>query len=111
MLVLIPAHCNCTATVSWLIAVAAGAGAQTFLVDTTSTTGEVERLYQRLGSRIRAQANLALAPDDKLRDSIPDDLAANGLTAILVGIREPVHYATGLSPRDDAQTLIRALTH
>ncbi len=110
MLVLIPVRCNCTAAVSWLIGVASGAHARTFLIYTIGTKSAVVRLSQRLDRGIRAKANLALEPDNRLRSSIPD-FQSDGLAAILVGVSQPVHYATGLSPHDDPTTLIRALTH
>lgn len=112
MLVLIPAHCKCSATVSWLITVAAGAHAHTFLIYTTSTAADVERMSQRLSSGIRVQASLALEPGNVLRSSIPGNPHQDDLAAILVGVTEdPVNYATGLSPRDNPTTLIHALTH
>jgi len=112
MLVLIPARCKCNTTVSWLISIASGAHARTFLIYTASTKADVVRLSQRLDTGIRAQATLALEPDNRLRGSIPDTLRSDGLAAILVGITpRSVHYATRLSPHDDPTTLIRALTH
>lgn len=112
MLVLIPARCNCSATVSWLISIAWGAHARTFLIYTTSTEANVVRLSQRLDSGIRAEASLALDLDNRLRSGIPGSLPSHGLAAILVGVSRPsVHYATGLSPHDDPTTLIQSLTH
>lgn len=112
MLVLIPARCNCGATVSWLISIASGAHARTFLIYTASTEANVVRLSQRLDSGIRAQASLALDLDNRLRSGIPGSQPSHGLAAILVGVtQESVHYATGLSPRDDPTTLIKSLTH
>jgi hypothetical protein len=112
MLVLIPARCNCGATVSWLISIAWGAHARTFLIYTASTEANVVRLSQRLDSGIRAQASLALDVDNRLRSGIPGSQPSHGLAAILVGVtQDSVHYATGLSPRDDPTTLIKSLTH
>jgi hypothetical protein len=111
MLVLIPAHCDCGATISWLTTVATGAHAQTYLVYTASTAAEVGRLYQQLASGVQAHAILALESDNVLRDSVLGSQPANGLTAILLGLKGSAYYATGLSPRDDPTTLIRALTH
>ena len=112
MLVLIPARCDCRATVSWLISIAWGAHARTYLVYTASTEAHVVRLSRRLDSGIRAEASLALEPDNKLRSSIPASLRSGGLTAVLVGVSQSsVHYATGLSPHDDPTSLIRSLTH
>jgi hypothetical protein len=108
-LVLIPAGCNCTATVSWLIGVVATAHARSYLVYTASTRTAVGRLYDSLGSSQRAHAVLALDPTGQLTDSITDSPPA-GLSAILVG-RKHVAYATGLSKRDNTATLIRALAH
>jgi hypothetical protein len=110
-LVLIPPNCNCTATVSWLIHVATGAHAQPYLVYTASSQAEAGHVYGSLSSSDRAQVLLALERDDALWDSIPDTLQSTGLTLILVGPSKRVTYATGLSPKDDATTLIEALTH
>ncbi len=71
MLVLVPAHCKCSATVSWLICIASGAHARTYLVYTTSTETDVKQAGSRLGSQIRAQASLALEPRETLRSGIP----------------------------------------
>jgi flagellar motor component MotA len=112
MLVLIPARCNCTTTVSWLIGVVATrAHAKAFLIYTTSTSAEVGRLYLHLDRRIRAKATLALESDNLLRDSIPDSFKTDGLTAILVGHGASAYYATRLTQHDDPTTLIRALRH
>ena len=86
-LVLIPANCNCTATVSWLIGDVSGAHAHTYLVYSASTKPAVERLYESLSSTSRAQASLALEPDSRLRLSVPATLQSGpqsgGLTAAL----------------------------
>ena len=42
MLVLLPAHCQCSAAVSWLIGIAAGAHARTYLIYTSSTETDVK---------------------------------------------------------------------
>jgi hypothetical protein len=111
MLVLIPARCNCAATVSWLISVAGSAHARTFLIYTSKTSAEVSRLYQRLDGGIRANASLALESDDKLRDSIPPSLPTYGLTAILVGHHASAYFATNITQGRDRTTLTRLLTH
>jgi hypothetical protein len=110
-LVLIPSHCNCTATVSWLIHVVTGAHAQPYLIYTAGTKGDVNQLYARLSSGYRAQVLVATAPDNKLRTSIPATLDQDGLAAIMIGPKKVALYATGLGPHDDPTTLIRALTH
>ncbi len=109
-LVLIPAQCNCTAAVSWLIGVVSGAHATTYLVYTDSNKTTVDRVYESLGVSQRAQSLLAVAADSKLSNSVPDSLPDGKLTAILLGPTK-IEYATALHPGDDATTLIRALTH
>ena len=111
MLVLVPARCKCSATLSWLIGIASGAHARTYLIYTSSTETDVRRLDQGLGSHIRAKASLALEPRETLRSGIPGSMPDDGLAAILIGVRAPVHYATGLQPDEDPTTMIRALTH
>jgi hypothetical protein len=112
-LVLVPPHCNCTATVSWIIYVVTGAHAQPYLVYTDRTMADVQQLYASLGSTDRAKVQLAAEGDtrDLLRESIPATLREDSLAAILIGPKQDVLYATGLRPRDDATTLIQALTH
>jgi hypothetical protein len=110
-LVLIPLHCDCTATVSWLIHVVTGAHATPYLVYTASTRADVLQLDASLSGGYRALAQLAAAPDDMLRESIPGQLDADGLAAILIGPTKSVTAATGLDWHDDPTTLIRALTH
>jgi hypothetical protein len=110
-LVLIPANCNCTATVSWLISSVSGAHALTYLVYTASTKPAVGRLYESLSRSSRAQARLALDPDTRLPLSVPATLQSGGLTAILLGPSKDATFATRLSPGDDPTTLIKALTH
>jgi hypothetical protein len=109
-LVLIPAHCNCTATVSWLVNVVSSAHAQTYLVYTASSQADVDGVYWSLGGSERAAVWLALETDDLLSDSVSSTLQARGPTAILIGPHE-VAYATGLNPLDDQTALIYALTH
>jgi hypothetical protein len=109
-LVLIPTHCNCTATVSWLINVVASAHAQTYLVYTTSSQDNVDGVYWSLGGSERAKAWLALETDDLLSDSVSSTLQASGPTAILLGPHK-VAYASGLNPLDAQTALIYALTH
>jgi hypothetical protein len=111
-LVLVPPHCNCTATVSWIIYVVTGAHAQAYLVYTDRTMADVQQLYASLGSTDRAKVQLAAEGDtrDLLRESIPATLPEESLAAILIGPKQDVLYATGLRPRDDATTLIQALT-
>ena len=111
MLVLLPAHCNCGTTVSWLISVATGAHARTYLIYTARTEADVKRLSQRLDSQTRAQASLALEPQNLLRASIPGSLLGHGLAAILVGVGGSVHDAARFSPSDDPTKMIQALTH
>jgi hypothetical protein len=109
-LVLIPAQCNCTAAVSWLIGVVHGAHASTYLVYTDSTKATVEQLYRSLSSSQRAQALLAVEPDPVLSGTVPASLPSGKLTAILLGPTK-VAYATALHSGDDPTALIRALTH
>jgi hypothetical protein len=109
-LVLIPAQCNCTAAVSWLIGVVTGAHARTYLIYTDSTRSSVEGLYRSLSGSQQAQAYLARAPDSALSSTVPDTLPDGKLTAIMLGPHK-VAYATALRPGDDATTLIQALTH
>jgi hypothetical protein len=111
MLVLLPAHCNCSTTVSWLIGIATGAHARTYLVYTASTKADVKRLSQQLDSQTRARASLALEPQNLLRSSILGSLPGHGLAAILVGVGGHVHDAAGFSPSDDPTKIIQALTH
>ncbi len=110
-LVLIPPHCDCTATVSWLIYVVAGAHAQTYLVYSPESKADVFGVYGGLSSTRSAQVLLALETDDLLSDSIPAAVPAGGPTAILIGPKKTAIYATGLNSRDNATTLIQALTH
>jgi hypothetical protein len=109
-LVLIPANCNCTPAVSWIIHVATGAHARPYLVYTGSTEATVDGLYRTLPSSQRAQATLALDADGLLRDSVEQSLPADGLAAIVIGTSK-VGYATMLRSDDDPTTLIRYLTH
>jgi hypothetical protein len=109
-LVLIPANCNCTPAVSWIIHVATGAHARPYLVYTGSTEAAVDGLYRTLPSSQRAQAILALDADGLLRDSVEESLPADGLAAIVIGTSK-VGYATMLRSDDDPTTLIRYLTH
>jgi hypothetical protein len=109
-LVLIPANCNCTPAVSWIIHVATGAHARPYLVYTGSTEATVDGLYRTLPSSQRAQATLALDADGLLRDSVEQSLAGDGLAAIVIGTSK-VGYATMLRSDDDPTTLIRYLTH
>ena len=109
-LVLIPANCNCTPAVSWIIHVATGAHARPYLVYTGSTEAAVDGLYRTLPSSQRAQATLALDADGLLRDSVEESLPAGGLAAIVIGTSK-VGYATMLRSDDDPTTLIRYLTH
>jgi hypothetical protein len=109
-LVLIPANCNCTPAVSWIIHVATGAHARPYLVYTGSTEAAVDGLYRTLPSSQRAQATLALDADGLLRDSVEESLPADGLAAIVIGTSK-VGYATMLRSDDDPTTLIRYLTH
>jgi hypothetical protein len=110
-LVLIPPHCNCTATVSWLISVVTGADAQTYLVFTSSGKVDAENVYWNLSSTTREQVLLALETDDQLSDNVSGTLQARGPTAILVGPTKRATYATGLSTRDSPTGLVEALTH
>ncbi len=109
-LVLIPANCNCTPAVSWIIHVATGAHARAYLVYTSSTETTVDGLYRNLPSSQRAQATLALDADGLLRDSVQERLPADGLAAIMIGTTK-VGYATMLRSDDDPTTLIHYLTH
>ena len=109
-LVLIPANCNCTPAVSWIIHVATGAHARPYLVYTGSTEAAIDGLYRTLPSSQRAQATLALDADGLLRDSVEESLPAGGLAAIVIGTSK-VGYATMLRSDDDPTTLIRYLTH
>jgi hypothetical protein len=112
-LLLIPSHCNCAATVGWLIHVVAGAHAQPYLVYTASTKDDVTRLYASLSIANQGVTVLAAEPDNDnlLRESIPTSLPETNLAAILIGPKKNVLYAYNLSTRDNPTTLIRALTH
>jgi hypothetical protein len=109
-LVLIPPHCDCTATVSWLIYVVANARAQTYLVYSPESKADVFGVYGGLSTGKRQQVLLALETDDLLSDSIPGT-PHSGPTAILIGPKKNAIYATGLRSGDNPTTLIRALTH
>jgi hypothetical protein len=109
-LVLIPPHCDCTATVSWLIYVVANAHAQTYLVYSPESKADVLGVYGGLSTGKRQQVLLALETDDLLSDSIPGT-PHTGPTAILIGPKKNAIYATGLKSGDNATTLIEALTH
>jgi len=112
MLVLIPAQCDCSVTLSWLVGVAAGAHATTYLVYVPATRAEAQQLYSGLDSTHRLQAVLAQETGGSLQQSGPAGHLAGGLTAILLGqSKGTATYATGLSPQDDPTTLIQALTH
>ena len=112
-LLLIPSHCNCAATVGWLIHVVAGAHAQPYLVYTASTKSDVMQLYASLSLANQGVTVLAAEPDNHnlLRESIPASLPENDLAAILIGPKKDVLYAANLSTRDNPTTLIWALTH
>jgi hypothetical protein len=110
-LVLIPANCDCTATVSWLIQVVTGAHAHPYLIYTGGTQAAVEGVYGKLPSSQRAQASLALDTAGLLGDSVPASLPAGGLAAVLLGPSKVAAYATLLRTTDDPTTLIHALTH
>jgi hypothetical protein len=107
-LVLIPPNCHCTATVSWLINVVADAHARTYLVYTTSTMAEVDRVYWSLSSSDRMRAVLAAESDDQLADSVTASLHAEGLTAILIG-RTKVFDVAGLQSHDYSTALMQDL--
>jgi hypothetical protein len=109
-LVLIPAHCNCTATVSWLIQVVTGAHARPYLVYSGSTQATVAGLYRNLPSSQRAQTFLALDTGGLLSDSVPDSLPSGGLAAILLGSSKVAAYATMLRTDDNPTALIQSLT-
>jgi len=109
-LVLIPANCNCTPAVSWLIHVVTAANARAYLVYTGSTETTVDGLYRSLPSSRRAQATLAFDTGGLLRESVQARLPADGLAAIVIGTSK-VGYATMLRSDDDPSTLIRYLTH
>jgi hypothetical protein len=108
--VLIPAGCNCTAAVRWLIGVASGAHASTYLVYTARSQTTVLQTYGQLTAGQRAQAVPAFEPDTTLTDSVPTSLRANTLTAIMLGPTKVV-YATALGSGHDPTVLIQALTH
>jgi hypothetical protein len=110
-LVLIPSHCNCTTTILSLIPVVTGAHAMPYLVYTASTRADVLRVYTSLGSGFRTQVRLAQDTGNMLRGSIPGQLDADGLAAILIGPNKVVTDVTVLGPHDDPTTLIKALTH
>jgi hypothetical protein len=112
-LVLVPSHCNCASTVEWLLYVARGAHARAYLVYTTGTASDVQRLYANLSSGYRAEAALAFEPDsaNALRESIPPTLHEDGLAVILIGPTKHTWYATSLRPQDNPTSLIHALTH
>ena len=109
-LVLIPANCNCTATVSWLIQVVTGAHASPYLVYTASTQAAVAGLYRSLPGNQRAQTFLALDASGLVSESVPDNLPAGGLAAILLGPSKVAAYATMLRTDDNPTSLIQSLT-
>lgn len=111
MLVLMPAHCDCSATLSWLVGVAASAQAAVYLVYVPATKAEAERLYLRLDSKHRMHAVLALETGGSLQRGGPAGHLGSGLTAILLGPGKGATYATGLSAHDNPATLMRALSH
>jgi hypothetical protein len=109
-LVLIPARCGCTAAVSWLIGVAAGAHATTYLIYTTDTQAAVRQLWDQLTVVQQRDARLAFEPTTALRSSVPARLPGNTLTAIMLG-RSKILYASVPGPNYDPTPLIEALTH
>jgi hypothetical protein len=109
-LILIPAHCNCTAAVSWLIGQVTIANARAYLVYTDSTKATVEGLYASLAPRPHAEAVMAVDTDSVLSASVPRSLPPGGPTAILLGPTR-VAYATGFSETDDPTKLLETLTH
>jgi hypothetical protein len=108
-LVLIPANCNCTATVSWLIQVVTGAHARPYLVYTGTTQAAVTGLYQSLPGNQRAQTFLALDTGGLLSGFVPDSLPAGRLVAILLGPSKVAAYATMLRTDEDPTGLIQSL--
>jgi hypothetical protein len=109
-LVLIPAGCNCTAEVDWLIGVASSAGAKTYLVYTIDSATTVRQLYGQLTASHRQRAILASEPDPALAESVPPGLRAKTLTAIMLGPSRVV-YATMLGPGRDSRSLSNVLIH
>jgi hypothetical protein len=110
-LILIPPHCNCNTTISWLIYVVTGAQARPYLVYTASTKADVQRLYNGLSRTDRGQVLLAADPGNLLRQAVPSTLPGNGVDAVIIGPSKSVLYATALRPADVPTTLIKALTH
>jgi hypothetical protein len=109
-LLLIPANCDCTAAVSWLIHVVTGAHARPYLVYTGDTQAAVDGLYRNLPSSQRAQASLALDTSGLLRDSVPAGLPPGELAAILLSPSRVADYAASLRTTDDPTKLIQSLT-
>jgi len=110
-LLLIPSHCNCNATIHWLIYVVTGAHAQPYLVYTASTKADVQRLYDSLSRSDRAQVLLAADPGNLLREAVASTLPGTGVDAVIIGPRKGVLYATALRAADVPTALIKALTH
>jgi hypothetical protein len=111
MLVIVPPGCACRSTLDWLGSVAVKASATAYLVYSSHTRAEVERLYGQLDK----EGQSALIPADDAgnvltsRASFPVGMPATQLTAILVSPDRIVHYANGLSPTDSRAALIQEL--
>jgi hypothetical protein len=113
MLVLVPANCNCSATLGWLADVAVSAHVHAaYLVYTPAAKASVQQMYGQLSSRRQAALTLAEEKDGVLTSParIPAGIPAHTLTAILVARDRGATYASRLSPADDPATLIHVLT-
>jgi hypothetical protein len=110
MLVLVPPACECGPSLSWLAGIAVGHGAQTFLVGTSQTIGEVNQLHSGLPANLARAVWVALDSQGVLAQTY----TVKGLTAVMVARHsiagQSAEYAQRLSVKDRAEPLIRALT-
>jgi hypothetical protein len=105
LLVLVPPHCQCTASVQWLASIAAGAQARAFLVVTPATRPEVLGLAKNLSSRLRADVVVATDITGRLQTRYPQ----HGLTAVMIAVQQSVSYAAHLSPASNSAAIRQAL--
>ncbi len=105
LLVLVPPHCQCTASVQWLTSIAAGAQARAFLVVTPATRAEVLGLQKSLSPRLRADVVVATGISGTLQVRYPP----HGLTAVMIAVRQSVSYAANLSTASNSAAIRQAL--
>ena len=100
MLVLIPAHCNCSAAISTLAEISSDEG--TVLVGTQRTFTEAQDLELQLNPRTAANVSVAL----DWQKVLPRVVRPHGLTAVVItgatarSGRQWVAYASQLTARD-----------